>query len=51
MSVPVLAASVYVSTNDTYGFLVGFSWILTRGFSKTISVHKLWREKGNMQMS
>ena len=38
------------ANNDTHGSLLGFSWILTRGFSKKPSVKKLWREKANMQM-
>ena len=33
------------------GVVIGFSWILTRGFSKKPSLRKLWREKANMQMS
>ena len=33
------------------GFVIGFSWLLTRGFSKKTSIRKLWREKANMQMS
>ena len=39
------------ANNDTHGSLLGFSWILTRGFSKKPSVKKSWREKANMQMS
>ena len=41
MSVPALAASASAN-NDTHGFLLGFSWILTRGFSKNPSVPKLY---------
>ena len=47
----LLQRSFISASNDTHGFLLGFSWILTRGFSKKPSVRKLWREKGNMQMS
>ena len=39
------------STYGTCGTLLGFSSFLTRGFSKTPSDGKLWREKANMQMS
>ena len=51
-SVPALATLLQrPANNDTHGCLLGFSWILTREFSKKPSVRKLWREKGNMQMS
>ena len=47
LSVTALAASASVApaTNDTHGFLLGFSWILIRGFSKKPSVQKLLRGK------
>ena len=36
-------------TNDTHWFLLGFSWILIRGFSKKTPVQKLWREKAKVR--
>ena len=35
----------------TLGFILGYSRFLMCGFSINPSVHKLWREKANMQMS
>ena len=53
LSVTTLAATSFVFTlKSRYkGFVIGFSWILTRGFSKKHSLRKLCREKANMQIS
>ena len=49
--VQLLQRTFTPAINDSRGFLVGFSWILIRGFSKKPSLQKLWREKANMQIS
>ena len=49
--VQLLQRTFTPAINDSRGFLVGFSWILIRGFSKKTSLQKLWREKANMLMS
>ena len=50
LSVTALAASFIAAISDTHGFLVGFSWILTRGLSKNACVPEIWPKKANMQI-